>query len=134
LARAIHQWSPRANKPIRVVSCPAFSPELLESELFGHVKGAFTGAVRDNPGRIATCEGGTLLLDEIGDLPTNLQPKLLRFLQDKEYERVGDYATRKADVRIIAATNRDLDQAVKEGRFREDLFYRLNVIQIESHA
>ena len=130
LARAIHQWSPRANKPICVVSCPAFSPELLESELFGHVKGAFTGAVRDNPGRIATCEGGTLLLDEIGDLPANLQPKLLRFLQDKEYERVGDYTTRKADVRIIAATNRDLDKAVKEGRFREDLFYRLNVIQI----
>jgi NtrC-family two-component system response regulator AlgB len=95
------------------------------------VKGAFTGAVRDNPGRIATCEGGTLLLDEIGDLPTHLQPKLLRFLQDKEYERVGDYTPRKADVRIIAATNRDLDKAVKEGRFREDLFYRLNVIQIE---
>jgi NtrC-family two-component system response regulator AlgB len=130
LARAIHHWSPRSNKPICVVSCPAFSPELLESELFGHVKGAFTGAVRDNPGRIATCEGGTLLLDEIGDLPANLQPKLLRFLQDKEYERVGDYSTRKADVRIIAATNRDLDKAVKEGRFREDLFYRLNVIQI----
>jgi NtrC-family two-component system response regulator AlgB len=131
LARAIHHWSHRAHKPICIVSCPAFSPELLESELFGHVKGAFTGAVRDNPGRITMCEGGTVLLDEIGDLPTNLQPKLLRFLQDKEYERVGDYTTRKADVRIIAATNRDLDQAVKEGRFREDLFYRLNVIQIE---
>jgi NtrC-family two-component system response regulator AlgB len=122
LARAIHHWSHRANKPICIVSCPAFSAELLESELFGHVKGAFTGAVRDNPGRIATCEGGTLLLDEIGDLPANLQPKLLRFLQDREYERVGDYATRKADVRIIAGTNRDLDKAVKEGRFREDLF------------
>ena len=131
LARAIHHWSHRANKPICIVSCPAFSPELLESELFGHVKGAFTGAVRDNPGRIATCEGGTLLLDEIGDLPTNLQPKLLRFLQDREYERVGDYTTRKADVRIIAGTNRDLEQAVKNGQFREDLFYRLNVIQIE---
>jgi NtrC-family two-component system response regulator AlgB len=131
LARAIHHWSPRANKPICIVSCPVFSPELLESELFGHVKGSFTGAVRDNPGRIATCEGGTLLLDEIGDLPTNLQPKLLHFLQDREYERVGDYTTRKADVRIIAATNRDLNKSVKEGRFREDLFYRLNVIQIE---
>jgi NtrC-family two-component system response regulator AlgB len=131
LARAIHHWSHRANKPICVVSCPTFSPELLESELFGHVKGAFTGAVRDNPGRIATCEGGTLLLDEIGDLPANLQPKLLRFLQDREYEKVGDYTTRKADVRIIASTNRDLDKAVKEGQFREDLFYRLNVIQIE---
>ena len=131
LARAIHHWSHRANKPICIVSCPTFSPELLESELFGHVKGAFTGAVRDNPGRIAICEGGTLLLDEIGDLPANLQPKLLRFLQDREYERVGDYTTRKADVRIIASTNRDLDKAVKEGQFREDLFYRLNVIQIE---
>jgi NtrC-family two-component system response regulator AlgB len=131
VARAIHQWSHRANKPIQIVSCPTFSPDLLESELFGHVKGAFTGAVRDHPGRIASCEGGTLLLDEIGDLPANLQPKLLRFLQDKEYERVGDSTTRKADVRIIAATNRDLDKAVKEGRFREDLFYRLNVIQVE---
>ena len=131
LARAIHHWSHRANKPICIVSCPAFSPELLESELFGHVRGAFTGAVRDNPGRIATCEGGTLLLDEIGDLPANLQPKLLRFLQDKEYERVGDHTTRKADVRIISATNRDLNKAVQEGRFREDLFYRLYVIQIE---
>ena len=131
VARAIHQWSHRSNKPISIVSCPTFSPDLLESELFGHVKGAFTGAVRDHPGRIASCGGGTLLLDEIGDLPANLQPKLLRFLQDKEYERVGDSTTRKADVRIIAATNRDLDSAVKEGRFREDLFYRLNVIQIE---
>ncbi|HVP77720.1 MAG TPA: sigma-54 dependent transcriptional regulator [Thermodesulfobacteriota bacterium] len=131
LARAIHYWSHRTSKPICIVSCPAFSPELLESELFGHVKGAFTGAVRDNPGRISTCEGGTLLLDEIGDLPANLQPKLLRFLQDREYERVGDFATRKADIRIIASTNRDLDRAVKEGQFREDLFYRLNVIQID---
>ena len=91
VARAIHQWSHRVNKPISIVSCPTFSPDLLESELFGHVKGAFTGAVRDHPGRIASCEGGTLLLDEIGDLPANLQPKLLRFLQDREYERVGDY-------------------------------------------
>jgi len=131
LARAVHYWSHRASKPICIVSCPAFSPELLESELFGHVKGAFTGAVRDNPGRISTCEGGTLLLDEIGDLPSNLQPKLLRFLQDREYERVGDPATRKADIRLIASTNRDLDKAVKEGQFREDLFYRLNVIQID---
>jgi len=134
LARAIHSWSRRAAKPISIVSCPAFPPELLESELFGHAKGAFTGAVRDHPGRIATCEGGTLLLDEIGDMPANLQPKLLRFLQDREYERVGESATRKADVRVIAATNQDLDQAVKEGRFREDLFYRLNVIQIEIPA
>ncbi|MCX5811667.1 MAG: sigma-54 dependent transcriptional regulator [Proteobacteria bacterium] len=131
LARSVHSWSDRADKPFGVVSCPSFSSELLESELFGHVKGAFTGAVRDNPGRIASCEKGTLFLDEIGDLPISLQPKLLRFLQEREYERVGDYITRKANVRIIAATNMDLEQAVNDGKFREDLFYRLNVIQIE---
>ncbi|MGA2587935.1 MAG: sigma-54 dependent transcriptional regulator [Candidatus Aminicenantales bacterium] len=131
LARAIHAWSHRATKPIGIVSCPSFSSELLESELFGHVKGAFTGAVRDNSGRIAACEGGTLFMDEISDLPLSLQPKLLRFVQDKEYERVGDGQTRKADVRLIAATNVDLEEAVKEGRFREDLFHRLNVIPIE---
>jgi NtrC-family two-component system response regulator AlgB len=130
LARAIHRWSSRAGKPLGVVSCPSLSAELLESELFGHVKGAFTGAVRDNPGRVASCEGGTLFLDEIGDLPLSIQPKLLRFIQDREYERVGDQQTRRADIRIIAATNTDLDQAVKEGRFREDLYYRLNVIQV----
>ncbi|RJQ53444.1 MAG: sigma-54-dependent Fis family transcriptional regulator, partial [Desulfobacteraceae bacterium] len=131
LARAIHGWSRRAGKPFATISCPTLSPELLESELFGHVKGAFTGALRDNAGRVAACDGGTLFLDEIGDLPFSLQPKLLRFIQDREYERVGDQHTRKADVRIITATNADLDQAVKEGRFREDLFYRLNVIQID---
>jgi NtrC-family two-component system response regulator AlgB len=131
LARAIHAWSNRADRPISTVSCPSFSSELLESELFGHIRGAFTGAIRDNPGRIAACENGTLVLDEIGDLPPSVQPKLLRFIQDREYERVGDYATRRADVRIIAATNVDLEKAVTEGRFREDLFYRLNVIQIE---
>jgi NtrC-family two-component system response regulator AlgB len=131
LARAIHSWSLRAGKPIGVVSCPSFSAELLESELFGHVRGAFTGALRDNPGRLAACQGGTLFLDEISDLPFSLQPKLLRFVQDKEYERVGDSLTRKADVRLIAATNIDLENAVKEGRFREDLFFRINVIQIE---
>lgn len=131
LARAIHSWSSRAAKPFSQISCPSFPPELLESELFGHVKGAFTGAVRDNPGRIAASEGGTLLLDEIGDLPLALQPKLLRFVQEKEYERIGDSLTRKADVRLIAATNANLEEAVKEGRFREDLYYRLNVIPIE---
>jgi NtrC-family two-component system response regulator AlgB len=131
LGRAIHHWSGRAQKPLGVISCPALSAELLESELFGHVKGAFTGAIRDYPGRIATCEGGSLFLDEIGDVPMAVQPKLLRFLQDREYERVGDHVTRKADVRIIAATNVDLEQAVQDKRFREDLFYRLNVIQIE---
>jgi two-component system, NtrC family, response regulator AlgB len=131
LARAIHAWSHRAEKPFGIISCPTLSVELLESELFGHVKGAFTGAVRDNPGRIIACEGGTLFLDEISDLPLSVQPKLLRFLQDREYERVGDPRTRKADVRIIAATNSNLEQAVQQGHFREDLFYRLNVIQID---
>lgn len=130
LAHALHSWSNRSQKPFGVVSCPTLSPELLESELFGHVKGAFTGAVRDNPGRIASCEGGTLLLDEIGDVPLRLQPKLLRFIQDREYERVGEYEPRKADVRVIAATNINLEKAVAEGSFREDLFYRLNVIDI----
>lgn len=131
LAKAIHSWSKRAAKPLGVISCPSFSPELLESELFGHVKGAFTGAVRDHQGHVATCQGGTLFLDEIGDLPLALQPKLLRFIQEREYEKVGDTITRKADVRLITATNVDLEKAVKEGRFREDLFFRLNVIQIE---
>jgi len=131
LARAIHGWSKRANKPFAEISCPSLSGELLESELFGHVKGAFTGAVRDHSGRIAMCEGGTLFLDEIGELPLSVQPKLLRFIQEREYERLGDHVTRKADVRLIAATNMNVEEAVKNHRFREDLYYRLNVIQIE---
>jgi NtrC-family two-component system response regulator AlgB len=130
LARAIHSWSNRAAKPFAIVSCPSLSQELLESELFGHVKGAFTGAVRDNPGRLAASDGGTVLLDEIGDLPLGLQPKLLRFVQDREYERVGDHKTRRADVRILAATNVNLEDAMKAGRFREDLLYRIRVIEI----
>src|SRR5664279_1912324 len=109
LAKAIHTWSQRAAMPFSIISCPSLSPELLESELFGHVKGAFTGAQRDNPGRVAACEGGTLFLDEIGDLPPPIQAKLLRFIQDREYERVGDQQTRIADVSIIAATNTDLE-------------------------
>ncbi|MFZ4801471.1 MAG: sigma-54-dependent transcriptional regulator [Chlorobium sp.] len=130
LARSIHNWSQRKEGPFGVVSCPSLSPELLESELFGHIKGSFPGAVRDKPGRVTFCEGGTLFLDEIGDLPLSIQPKLLRFIQDREYEPIGDHQTHKADVRIIAATNTNLDQAVREGDFREDLFYRLNGIQI----
>jgi NtrC-family two-component system response regulator AlgB len=130
LARAIHSWSGRAAKPFGAVSCPSLSPELLESELFGHVKGAFTGALRDHPGRISVCEGGALFLDEIGDLPPSIQSKLLRFLQERVYERVGDLHTRRADVRVIAATNVDLEAAVNAGRFREDLYYRLNVVEI----
>lgn len=129
-AGAIHHWSPRAARSMGVVSCPAMPHDLLESELFGHTKGAFTGAVRDNPGRIAACEGGTIFLDEIGDMPLSLQAKLLRFIQDKEYERLGEATPRKADVRIIAATNVDLEKRVAEGDFREDLFYRLNVITL----
>ncbi len=130
VARLIHQWSPRAAGPFGVVSCPSLPPELLESELFGHAKGAFTSAVRDHPGRVAACEGGTLFLDEIGDLPPLLQPKLLRFIQDHEYEHVGEAVTRRANVRVITATNLDLEAAVKAGRFREDLFYRLNVVEL----
>ncbi|HYL04532.1 MAG TPA: sigma-54 dependent transcriptional regulator [Thermoanaerobaculia bacterium] len=131
LARAIHQWSPRRDRPFVVVPAPALPAELLESELFGHARGAFTGATHGNPGRVTLAEGGTLLLDEIADLPLALQPKLLRFIQDREYERVGDPTPRRADVRILAATNRDLEHGVREGRFREDLFYRLNVLSLE---
>jgi len=131
LARAIHSWSHRSAKAFAVVSCPSLSAQLLESELFGHVKGAFTGAVQDNAGRIAASDGGTLFLDEIGDLPIELQPKLLRFVQDRQYERVGDAVTRRADVRVIAATNVKLEEAVRAGRFREDLLYRIQVVQIE---
>jgi NtrC-family two-component system response regulator AlgB len=130
LARALHGWSRRAGGPFVTVSCPSLGVELLESELFGHCKGAFTGAVRDAAGKVAAAEGGTLFLDEIGDLPPNLQPKLLRFLQEKQYERVGEVRVRTADVRLIAATSRDLDAAVAAGRFREDLLYRLNVVEI----
>ncbi len=130
IAHAIHSWSSRASKPFGTVSCPSLSAELLESELFGHAKGSFTGALRDYRGRIAACEGGTLFLDEIGDLPLPIQAKLLRVLQEKVYERVGDLETRKANVRIITATNMDLEAAIGAGRFREDLFYRLNVVEI----
>ncbi len=130
-ARAVHQRSPRADKAFVTVHCPGLSRELLESELFGHAKGAFTGATRDHWGRVKAADGGTLFLDEIGELPMELQPKLLRLLQDREYERVGESNTRRADVRIIAATNRDLKRAVEQGTFREDLFYRLNVITVE---
>jgi NtrC-family two-component system response regulator AlgB len=134
LARAIHGWSNRAKKPMATISCPTLSPQLLESELFGHARGSFTGAIRDNPGRIAASEGGTLFLDEVGDLPLPLQPKLLRFLQDREYERVGESQTRRADVRVIAATHVDLEAAVAGGKFREDLLYRIKVIQLDLPA
>lgn len=130
LARAIHGWSHRADGPFSVVSCPSLSEDLLRSELFGHERGAFTGAVKAHRGRIETTRGGTLFLDEIGDMPLSIQPKLLRFIQDRTYERVGSTETRNSDVRIMTATNKDLRAAVREGQFREDLFYRLNVIEI----
>ncbi len=131
LARAIHARSQRAGAPCITVNCPSRSAELWESELFGHVRGAFTGAVHDTEGKVAAAAGGTLFLDEIGDLPLGLQPKLLRLLQEKRYERVGETQTRVCDVRILAATNRDLQTAIAKGAFREDLLYRLNVIEIE---
>ncbi|MGH7956794.1 MAG: sigma-54-dependent transcriptional regulator [Opitutaceae bacterium] len=131
LAQAIHENSTLREHPFVTVNCPCLNRELLESELFGHARGAFTGAVQDTPGKVAVADGGTLFLDEIGDLPTGLQPKLLRLLQEKQYERVGEATSRSANVRIIAATNRDLKRDVDAGRFREDLFYRLNVIAID---
>jgi NtrC-family two-component system response regulator AlgB len=130
LARLIHARSGRDGKPYITVSCPTLSEELLASELFGHTAGAFTGAVRDQAGRVEAAEGGTLLLDEIGEITPALQAKLLRFVQDKEFERVGETRTRHADVRVVAATNRDLEADVASGRFREDLLFRLNVIEI----
>ena len=130
VAHAIHQLSARAGKRFISVNCTAIPTELLESELFGHEKGAFTGAIGRHIGRLESADGGTLLLDEIGDLPGPIQPKLLRVLQDKEFERLGSSQTLKVDVRIIAATNHDLQQSIAEGRFREDLFYRLNVFPI----
>lgn len=130
IAKAIHYNSPRATKPFVPINCGAIPAELLESELFGHVKGAFTGAIANRVGRFEMASGGTLFLDEIGELSLNLQVKLLRVLQERRFEPVGSAKTQEADVRIIAATNVDLAKAVKAGQFREDLYYRLNVIPI----
>ncbi len=130
VSAAIHNASNRASAPFIKVNCSAIPESLLESELFGHVRGAFTGAVKDKAGRFEMAEGGTLFLDEIGDLTPLIQVKLLRFLQEKEYERLGEGITRKADVRIISATNRDLRALVQQGKFREDLFYRLKVFPV----
>jgi two-component system, NtrC family, response regulator AlgB len=130
-AHAIHERSEYRDGPFVTVSCPSLSKELLESELFGHVKGSFTGAVRDTWGKVAAAESGTLFLDEIGELPMDIQPKLLRLLQERQYERLGEHKPRLTNVRIIAATNKDLRVSVREGSFREDLFYRLDVISVQ---
>ncbi|WP_198145904.1 sigma-54 interaction domain-containing protein [Desulfonatronovibrio magnus] len=128
LVRALHKNSPRNSKPFVPINCGAIPKELLESELFGHEKGAFTHAIRSRPGRFELADGGTVFLDEIGEMDLSLQVKILRFLQEKEFERVGGSRSLKVDVRVIAATNRDLEKEVELGNFREDLFYRLNVI------
>ncbi len=129
-ARALHYGGTRANGPFVTVNCSALAESLLESELFGHVKGAFTGADRDKIGRFGAADGGTILLDEIGDISPLIQLKLLRVLQEKEFDRVGESNPRKVDVRVLASTNRNLKEAIETGKFREDLYYRLNVIQI----
>jgi DNA-binding NtrC family response regulator len=131
VAHFIHQKSNRADKPFVKVNCAAIPEQLLESELFGHVRGAFTGALKDRQGRFEMADGGTIFLDEIGELSSSIQSKLLRVLQTKDFERVGENITRKVDVRVISATNRNLDEALREGTFREDLFYRLNGVRIK---
>ena len=131
IAHAIHQRSPRANKPLIRVNCGSIPNELFESEFFGHVRGSFTGAIRDRAGRFQMADHGTLFLDEVGEIPLELQAKLLRVLQEGEFERVGDDATKRVDVRVVAATNRDLNQESAAGRFRLDLFYRLAVFPVE---
>jgi DNA-binding NtrC family response regulator len=131
VAHEIHHRSGRKEKPLVRVNCASIPRELFESEFFGHMRGSFTGAVKDRAGRFETAEGGTIFLDEVGEIPLDIQNKLLRVLQEKRYERVGDDRTRRADVRIVAATNRDLKKAAAAGRFREDLYYRLNVFPIQ---
>jgi len=130
IAKAMHQWSPRVGKPFVIINCTAIPENLLESEMFGHVKGSFTGAVANKPGLVEAAHTGTLFLDEVGELPPSIQAKLLRFLQEREFRRVGSNNDRKVDVRVIAATNKKLEREIENGHFREDLYYRLNVIRI----
>lgn len=130
-ARAIHEGSSRAKGPFQAINCGGLPADLIQSELFGHHKGAFTGAHRDKIGRVEAADGGTLFLDEIGDLPLNLQANLLRFLQEGTIEKIGSTKEQEVDVRVIAATNIDLHKAVEQGRFREDLYYRLNVLTLQ---
>ena len=128
LARQIHRWSPRRHGPFVVINCGTLAEPLMENELFGHVRGSFTGAADDKPGRLEAGDGGTILFDEIADLPTSLQTKFLRFVQDRSLERIGSNRTLTVDVRVVAASNRNLEAEVAGGRFRQDLYYRLNVI------
>ncbi len=130
LARLIHDWSPRAGQPFVTVDCAALQENLLESDLFGHVKGAFTGAIRDKAGKLELAKGGSVFMDEISEIPPAVQGKLLRFMQHREYERIGDPRPHIVDVRIITASNKDIEERVREGSFREDLYFRLNVLEL----
>ncbi len=134
VARAMHTLSLRRDRPFVAVNCGAMPEALLESELFGHVRGAFTGADKDKKGLLEAADGGTVFLDEIGEMPSTMQVKLLRVLQERKYRRVGGTEEASSNIRVIAATNRDLPKRVSEGKFREDLFYRLNVIPVEMPA
>ncbi len=131
IANAIHATSRRRDKPLIKINCSVFPPDLLASELFGHIKGAFTGAMKDRPGRFELADGGTLFLDEVAEMPLQMQVQLLRVLQEGTFERIGESVTRRTDVRVIASTNVDIARALREGKFREDLYYRLNVIPLE---
>jgi NtrC-family two-component system response regulator AlgB len=134
LAAAVHRWSRRNAGPFVAIQCTTLAEHLVESELFGHTKGAFTGAWKDKPGRVEAAAGGTVFLDEVGELPPELQAKLLRFIEEHRFERLGEDRTRTVDARVVAATNRDLEAEVRAGRFRQDLYFRLNVVALRLPA